>query len=163
MRKTRLAKILAVLPRRVRHVVVGVAADLVAPDVEEIEPVADFMGRGAAAVERRRGRARGAEGVVDDGNAVGGGQPAGELRIAEQRVRAVHQFRTDPYVEIARRVPGVVATLRRELHGVVGTKFRNAGLGARDTGGRLACGILAGQHEFHEGVGRQRLERRRHF
>ena len=93
------------LVRRVVDEVAAVAAvAVVAPDVAQVEPVADLVGGGAAEVERRGRRAGGAERAVEDDDAVGRRRAAGELRVAEQLESAAPSA-AHPDVEISIRRP----------------------------------------------------------
>ena len=100
------------------QVVAAAAVAVVAPDVAQVEPVADLVGRGAAEVERRRRRAGGAEAGVQDDDAVGLRRAAGELGVAEQAAAEL----ADPQVEVAVGGPRVGAAGRGGLDGVVGRR-----------------------------------------
>ena len=120
--------------RGVGHLVGARAVVGVAPDVAQVEVVADLVGRGAAEVERVGGHALGAERGVEDHHAVGLGRAAGELRVAEQAAAEV----ADPDVEVAGRAataatppPAFDLTPSSVPNGPV-----DRGRGARDVGRR---------------------------
>src|SRR5690606_18633945 len=79
------------------------ALAVVAPDVAQVQPVADLVDGGAAAVERRGGGAGGAEAPVVDDDAVRLGVAAGELGVSEQAAaEGAH-----PQVQVSVGGPGV--------------------------------------------------------
>jgi hypothetical protein len=94
------------------------------PDVVEVQPMADFVGRGAPEIERRGRGAVGAEGRVQDDDPVGGIGEAGELRIAEQAATEL----ADPDIEVVRGRPGIHATGSGRFHRIVVGKRSDRGL-----------------------------------
>ena len=158
VREGGLAEVVVGLVRRVVDEVVAVAATpIIAPDVAQVEPVADLVRGRAAEVERHRCRAHGAEAAVQNDHAIGGGRAAGELRVAEQAVAEL----ADPQVQVLVARPGVGTAGGGRLHLVVVTERVGRRLRARDAGRGGAVRVFVGHHELDARVGGQRLERLR--
>lgn len=124
----------AALVRGVGHIVSTAAAvAVVAPDMVQVEPVADLVRRGAAQVERRRDAADRAESGTQDHHAIGLRRTAGELRIAEQAATQL----ANPDVQVTCSRPGIHAAAGGCLDRVVVGKAGDRGLAPFDArGGR---------------------------
>src|SRR6266511_5691803 len=88
--------------RRVGNEIRGAAGVPIAPDMVEVEPVADLVRCGAAEVERRYHRTSCPEGRVGDHDTVRLRRSSRELRIAQVPAGEV----ADPEVQIAGARPG---------------------------------------------------------
>ena len=155
------AEIVVALVRRVGDEVAAAASvAIVSPDMPQVEPVTDFVRCGASEVERRGGRADGAEGGMQDHHAVGARRAARKLRIAEQIPLGRGDARRYPQVEVLVGWPRSDAARGSRLDVVLVGKARRAGMRARDSVGRRAAGIGRGEREFDSRVVGQRLERR---
>ncbi len=156
-------EVVVLLRRRIGDKVVARTIVLVAPNVMEIEPMADLMGGCPAKIGRRpRGASRSERGIVDR-DAVGvGSARAGKLRVTIQGADVwVDDFRADPNIQISGGVPGIMPALGRELHLVVGGEARDSRLRASDPGCRIPVGVDASHFELDPNVAGKRLEDRR--
>ena len=133
------------------------AAVAVAPDVAQVEPVADLVGGRAAQVEGRRSGADGAEVGVVDHHAVCGGSTAGKLGIAQNAAADI----TDPKIEVAAGRPGILTTTGVELHIVIGAECRHRSGGAGDAICWVPTGVNRSQAELDLCVGSYRSEQAR--
>ena len=158
MGEGRRADVLAALVGRIGHVIGATTAGaVVAPDVVEVEPMADFMGRRAPQVERWCRRADRAEGGIADDHAIGGCRAAGKLGITQQAAGEL----ADPDVEIPIGRPGIQPAGGLRLDCVVARERDHRGLAPLDARGRRALRVDGGQIKLDAGVGRQWQERRR--
>ncbi len=122
----------------------------VTPDVAQVQPVAHLVGSGAAQVERRSGRADGAEVGIIYHYSVCRGRAAGKLGIAQQPAGEVAY----PDVEVLVGGPGVVPAGGVELDGVAAAaETGNGSLGPRNTSSRVAGRVNRSQAEFDLRVG----------
>ncbi len=138
-----------VVHRRVVHEVI--ATGHIAPDVEQVQPVAHLV-RGRAAIRVARHGARFGEAAHDgvlQHDAIGGRRSAGELRVAEQ-----HRFQVaDPDVQVAGAWPRIAATKGRLEHAVVAVvEVGEGGLPPHDARGGLALRVALGQAEADLGI-----------
>ena len=132
----------------VRHKVVGSTA-AVAPDVAQVEPVADLVGRrpaevvgtGSGTVETRE--------LVAANDAVRGGVSAGELGVSEQSSSEV----ADPEVHVLIRRPGIGAPCVGELDVVRCAEPVDRGGHAEDAVGRGAVRGAGGETKLDVRVG----------
>src|SRR5262249_7891151 len=86
----------------------------IAPDVAQVQEMADLVGRGASQVEGGGGAAGGPEGGIEYHDTIGLGGAAGELGVAQEALPEG----ADPGVEILLDVPGADAPRRLGFYGV---------------------------------------------
>ena len=137
----------------VRHEVVG-PATAIAPDVAQVEPVADLVGgRAAKVVGTGSGTVESRELIAAD-DAVGGRVAARELGVAEQSAAEV----ADPEVHVLIGRPGIGAAGAGELDVVRGAESTDRRGHPEDAVRRGAVRIAGGEAEFDFRVGGLRPE-----
>ncbi len=152
MRESGAAVVAGLLGRRVGHLVVAAAG--IAPNVAQVQPVAHFVGGGAAQVVGFHRRAAAAEGRVQNHNSVGSRRAARKLRVAQQATAQV----AAPQVEVRGSGPGIVAAAAAVLHLVAAVEAKGRGAFVHNARGSLAARVLLSQHKLHARIADERGE-----